>query len=93
MTDLALLDQMQLEISPEAGAAGATAGLVIAGIGQLAVPVGLITGIVGAIQEEDRLRNRGFAAAGIGLGVFLVGAAIAGASVAAVDVPAGTRMA
>jgi uncharacterized membrane protein len=93
MTDLALLDQMQLEISPGVGATGAGVGLVIASVGQLAVPVGLVTGIVGAIQENDRLRNRGFGAAAIGFGVFVAGAAIAGASIAAVEAPPATRVA
>jgi hypothetical protein len=77
MTNLALLDNMQLDATAAQGA-GAALGLTVATLGQFAVPVGLGVGIFGSINEDDRLRNRGFAAAGIGVAMFFVGAAIAG---------------
>jgi hypothetical protein len=86
MGNLALLDSMQLEISPAAGTTGALVGGTLALVGQFTVPVGLATGIFGAISEDTKLRNRGFAAAGIGLVAFIAGITIAAGSVAAVEV-------
>jgi Mg2+ and Co2+ transporter CorA len=78
--NLALLDNMQLSELSEAKTAGAAIGSTIAVLGQFVVPVGLFAGIWGMIDERPRLRNRGFVAAGIGVAMFMVGAALAGTS-------------
>jgi Mg2+ and Co2+ transporter CorA len=78
---LALLDNMQIEELSSAKGAGAALGGTIAVLGQFAVPVGLAAGIWGMISENNTVRNRGFIAAGVGVAMFIVGAAIAGESI------------
>jgi hypothetical protein len=64
----------------EAETAGESLGIIVATLGQFAAPIGLATGIYGWIREDDTLRNRGFWAAAIGIGLFAVGATLAGKS-------------
>jgi Mg2+ and Co2+ transporter CorA len=75
-----LLDNMQLSELSDAKTAGEALGATVAALGQFVVPVGLVAGVWGMIDENAKLRNRGFAAAGIGVLMFMIGAAIAGES-------------
>jgi hypothetical protein len=82
-SNMGLIDLSQIEALSPAQGVGAAVGGTMAVIGNIAIPVGLVTGIFAATRDDpgdDRLRNRGFAAAGVGVVLLIAGSALAGIS-------------